>query len=228
MKQNKPSNLKNIVRMLMSFVLLLLMALFAFAFIGSIFDKDSGMGQKIFYGLIFAIIGIIYYKSKEKKPSPPAKQPVSKFKGPSPTYEVPPYAEKLIAGTQTTISRLPAYDKVNEPYYNFSLEEKVLIKKVMKVVADTQSFYMLTEDGERVYEVNYADIDKLYHRQRADPVHILRVGGDLKNRIPFPLWASDFHGELVKIIVERAGLVEKKYDQYFRDEVVESTYYSRN
>ncbi len=52
--------------MLVSFVLLLAMALFAFAFVGSVFDKDSDLGQKIFYGVVFAIIGIIYYKYVRK------------------------------------------------------------------------------------------------------------------------------------------------------------------
>ena len=66
MNQNKSSKLKSIVRMLVSFVLLLAMALFAFAFVGSVFDKDSDLGQKIFYGVVFAIIGIIYYKYVRK------------------------------------------------------------------------------------------------------------------------------------------------------------------
>jgi len=60
------SKLKTVVRMLLTFIFLLVMAFFAFAFIASVLDADSDWGQKIFFGIVFGITGVIYYKYVRK------------------------------------------------------------------------------------------------------------------------------------------------------------------
>lgn len=146
-----------------------------------------------------------------------------------PPKPILPKAEKILEGEKLIISRLPAYDPEKDSFLSrFNPAEKEIIKNITQLVVDIEELFMVDEEGKRVYEIRYEEIDKIMHRERANPVFIYALNKkSYSDRIPFPTWSSKFDSDILEVIAERANLEEKITTQEFRGTTVKSSYYGR-